>query len=97
MQTPARVWAAAAEQNPGPRDTRAARRDDIQTLYLNSNKGWFSAIPVEGSELTSPQHLQPHCAVTATLGADAGGPRGTGTWGAAFWLLSAERRSRRSV
>lgn len=39
----------------------------------------------------------PHWAVTATLGAGAGGPRGMGTWGAAFWLLSADKRSRRSV
>lgn len=38
-----------------------------------------------------------HCAGTATLGAGAGGPLGPGTGGAAFWLLSAERRSSRSV
>lgn len=56
--------------------------------------------------LARPQHThrgsagtgeQRHWAGTATLGAGAGGPRGPGTGGATFWLLSADRRSSRSV
>ena len=56
--------------------------------------------------LARPQHThrgsagtgeQRHCVGTATLGAGAGGPLGLGMGAATFWLLSADRRSSRSV
>lgn len=95
VDTPTLVRGGCCRVEPRTPTNEGSERGHIQTL--NGNNTWFGDTRVKASELLSLQHQQPHWAGTATLGADAGGARGMGTWGAAFWLLSADRRSSRSV
>lgn len=97
----------ATEEKPADKGEPSKHLSDLTNAHTTHA---FQGRLIENLELSCLQHPAlpfllcgryqargPHWAVTATLGAGAGIPRGAGSWGAAFWLLSADRRSRRSA